>query len=126
MNTYAHIAINVVNDALKANVNPIDSWNKYADLAFGAGSASASKSCPKGTFLGLCEEGYIKGIAHGDYTRSKKNKEYAIKAVELIGDNRILAERPDELWEQIINGTKKHNGQMYVVCELYKRGLIID
>jgi len=39
------------------------------------------KGCPRGAFLELCEAGMIKGIASGKYTRSKRNKEYAIDAV---------------------------------------------
>lgn len=126
MNTYAQIAINVVNQALKANIDPVDSWDKYSNLAFGTGTAAASKSCPKTTFLGLCEEGYIKGINPGHYTRSILNKEYGLRAVDFIKEDNKLVDKPEELWQKITNGYKKHNGQMAVVCELYKHGMIVD
>lgn len=42
------------------------------------------KGCPRNAFLGLYEEGLVKGIPSGNYTRSKKNKEYAIKAVKIL------------------------------------------
>lgn len=37
-------------------------------------STSQRKGCPKGVYLGLCEEGLVKGIPKGKYTKSKKIK----------------------------------------------------
>jgi hypothetical protein len=55
------------------------------------------KGCPKGTFLGLCEEGLVKGIPKGNYTKSVKNKKYAIKAVTVLKQNKHTTFSPKEL-----------------------------
>ena len=34
----------------------------------------------RGAFLGLCEEGLVKGIPAGKYSASKDNKQYAVRA----------------------------------------------
>jgi hypothetical protein len=44
---------------------------------------SRKKDCPRGAFLGLCEEGLVKGIPAGKYTASKDNKAYAVRAAAL-------------------------------------------
>ena len=51
------------------------------------------KGCPKDAFLGLCEAGLVKGVPKGNYTRSRKNKEYAIKAVRILEGYPALAAR---------------------------------
>jgi hypothetical protein len=46
--------------------------------------SAQKKGCPRGAFLGLCEEGLVKGIPAGNYTTSKDNKAYAVRAAELL------------------------------------------
>ena len=41
--------------------DPKDAWDKSTEEIFGRGTASQSKGCPRGAFLGLCEQGLIKG-----------------------------------------------------------------
>ena len=64
--------------------DPKEAWEKSTIEIFGKGSASQQKGCPRGAFLGLCEEGMVKGVPAGDYCTSQKNKTYAIKAVNLL------------------------------------------
>jgi hypothetical protein len=66
-------------------------------VAWGRALASETKSnrekpCPKGAFLGLCEEGLIVGVRRGSYTRSVKNKRYAVNAVKALRDDPGLAD----------------------------------
>jgi len=105
-------------------------WDKVVEKK---GSSTAQKGCPKDAFLGLCEEGMVKGIPPGSYTASEKNKQYAIKAVDLL--RRIESEKgipakqvvnqisKGKFWEKIAPD-KKENGQLDVVFTLVKENLI--
>lgn len=83
------------------------------------------KGCPRGAFLGLCEEGLIKGIPCGSYTKSKKNKQYAIDAVEILKENLGKDLGKKELWYKITGNKKSYNSQMDIVLELFNRGYIL-
>lgn len=85
MNKYAKTAIECVEN-FKDSTCIKEIWLKYAQKNFESKS-SQKKGCPKNTFLGLCEEGLVKGISKGKYTKSVKNKEYALKAIELLKQN---------------------------------------
>ena len=77
--------------------------------------SSREKGCRRDTFLGLCQEGRVKDIPAGAYTRSVLNRGYAVKAVEILATGSTL--QPIELWASINLG-KTHNGQMDVVLTL--------
>ena len=126
MNKYAQIAINVVKRInLDNSINPKEAWEIEANNLFGEGKASAKKGCPKNAFLGLCEEGLIKGIPKGEYiTRSDNlNKEYVLEAYKYLKNNNSNI-TPLELWRKIGMDKKSHNSQMNILCELFKLGLI--
>ena len=101
----------------------IEIWSNSAKEIFETKS-SQEIGCPKGTFLGLCEEGLVKGIPKGSYTRSVKNKKYALKAVEILKQNRQTTFSSNELWEKLDLGEKRHNSQMDVVIALWENELI--
>lgn len=124
INKYAQIAVNTTKYIIKNGGNPVEIWTKQAKLIFKPESSSIKKVCPKNTFLGLCEEGLIKGIPAGKYTKSIKNKGYALKAIEILKNNKSLINKPNEIWIMINGKEKKSNSQMEVVCELYKHGLL--
>lgn len=106
--------------------SPKDAWLRAADQIFGAGTSSAQKGCPRNAFLGLCEEGLVKGVAGGQYTRSKKNKAYALEAVAILRQNPELAANPNVLWDVVMgNEEKRHNSQMHVVVGLWNEGLLV-
>lgn len=125
MNKYAQVAINTVNFTNKNGGNPMLIWLKEADYIFGEHKSSAMKGCPRAAFLGLCEAGLVKGIPCGNYTKSKKNKEYAIEAVEILKENSADNLTSKELWSRITHNEKTHNSQMDIVYELFKRGYIV-
>ena len=98
--------------------DPVKAWDIATIQVFPNSISSRSKSCPKNSFLGLCEDGYIVNVMEGNYTRSEKNKDYAIKAISLLSDNPRLTEK--ELWKLVIDEPdKKHNYQMDVVKTLW-------
>ena len=106
--------------------NAKEAWELASTEIFGKGTPSQLKGCPKNTFLGLCEEGLIKGIQPGYYTKSQKNKAYALEAVELLKSNPLLASDAIKLWQLVMNGAdKNYNYQMDVVTMLWNNGYII-
>lgn len=127
MNKYGQAAIRAVELlSTKELASPKDAWEVSTIEIFGDTSESQSKVCPKNTFLGLCESGKVKGVIAGKYTKSKKNKEYAIKAVELLKNNMVYPNNSYTLWKEIMNGENKlHNSQMDVVLALWEHGFII-
>ncbi|UAM99590.1 hypothetical protein K8354_07245 [Polaribacter litorisediminis] len=95
----------------------IEIWSRSAKEVFYTKS-SQEKGCPKGTFLGLCEEGLVKGIPRGKYTRSEKNKNYALKAVSILKNNPNRVYSPKELWDKLELGNKRSNSTIDVVIKL--------
>lgn len=114
-NQYGKVAIIVA----KENGNPKDNWKAEVKNAFPNSKSSQKKSCPKSAFLGLCEDGYVKGVPKGNYTKSIKNKEYAINAIKIIKNNPNKTFTPKKLWEKLNLGDKRHNSQMDVVLALW-------
>ena len=126
MGKYGQTA-SIATDLLITNkmYDPIEAWKIAASQVFPDSLSSQVKSCPRSTFLGLCEDGYITNVAEGNYTRSQKNKEYAIKALSLIADNPELLSDKDKLWIKVIDGEKKkQNSQMDIVITLWNDGVI--
>jgi hypothetical protein len=127
MNKFAQAAVAAVRlYADSRDLSPRAAWDQATTTLFGPGTASQEKGCPRDAFLGLCEEGLVKGIPGGKYCRSLMNKEYALLAVRLIRDNPTLSQQPAALWQLVLHGTQKaHNGQMDVVVALWHSGLIV-
>ena len=121
MNKYGCVAIDAVSACTgTSGMNPVEAWDTAAIKHFGIGPAS-QKSCPKSAFLGLCSEGYVKGIPSGEYTSSQKNKKYAIDAVKLLRLEPNLTSDLAVLWKRVLNGQhKQHNSQMDVVWALWQ------
>jgi hypothetical protein len=122
MNKYGQIALKAVQN-YKQSVTITKIYARAAKEIFETKN-SQEKSCPKGTFLGLCEEGLVQGIPKENYTKSAKNKEYALQAVEILkwADNKTFT--PKELWCKLNLGDKRSNSQMDVVLALWNEGLI--
>ncbi len=126
MNKYGQAAVQAVefihNQSYK---QPRDAWDAATSQIFGQGSSSQEKSCPKNAFLGLCEDGLVKGIAPGNYTRSKKNKKYATNAIRVLQKQPSLVDEPNSLWKIVTDGDSiLHNQQMNVVIALWRNGFI--
>jgi hypothetical protein len=103
---------------------PAYAWEKATTEIFESGTSSQKKGCPRDAFLGLCEDGLVKGIPGGCYTRSKKNKAYAVRAVRVLKETPKSTYDPSELWSEVIGSRKTHNGQMNVVLSLWGAGLL--
>lgn len=126
INTYNKYGLTALKSAknYKESYSLEEIWTRAAKEVFETKS-SQDKGCPKGTFLGLCEEGLVKGIPKGNYTKSEKNKSYALKAVGILKSNPNNTFTPKELWDKLALGDKRSNSQMDVVLALWENGLII-
>lgn len=94
---------------------------------FGWGTSSQVEGCPCGAFLGLCEEGLVKDVPRGVYTRSRKNKRYTVDAVAILRRSPWLVADPRALWSAVTRGERKtHNSQIGVAAALWNSGLLVD
>jgi hypothetical protein len=107
--------------------DPPEAWHSAAQ-ALGCSQSMAVKSCPRSAYLGLCEEGLVKGVplARGRWTKSVHNKRYAVSAVHCLRkDPSWLCKPPTCLWRVVSQSTtKRYNEQIDVVFALWKAGLI--
>ena len=123
---YGRIAIDAVK-VIQENpiIHPLDAWYIASEMYFQPGSWGWKKSCPKDTFLGICEEGYLKGVSPGKYTNSKANKTYGIKALILLKANPSLINSKNKLWSKVVGKNYiTHNNQLDVVIALLEEKLI--
>lgn len=117
--TAACIATDLLNEGSASD--PRKAWEEAISRVTKSQS-SQKKSCPKSTFLGLCEEGFVRGVSPGDYTSSPENKRHAIQALMALRANPSLANRRGALWETVTEGSGKiENGQLDVVVTLWRR-----
>ena len=85
MYKYGTIAVCAAKKVREGNgLCPISAWKTSAEDIFPEQEASREKSCPRTAFLGLAQEGLIRGIQPGSYTTSTLNKKYAVEAVKLL------------------------------------------
>ncbi len=126
MNKYGNAAVRAVKFYTNGQATtPQDAWEMATIAIFRDGTASQTKGCPKGAFLGLCEVGLVKGIPGGIYTNSTKNKSYAVRAISILKHDPSYGSNIEQLWLAAIGGVeKKHNSQMNVVLALWNNGLI--
>ncbi|MDR2069528.1 MAG: hypothetical protein LBP71_06630 [Spirochaetaceae bacterium] len=103
--------------------DPAAAWQR-AIKDFTESPSSQKKGCPKSAFLGLCEEGLVSGIPPGEYTKSVKNKTYALRALEALRKNPALALSSSALWNSIEKDAGSDQGEMDVVIALWNAGLI--
>ncbi len=111
--------------------DPRKAWETAARKIMSNSPASQKKGCPRVAFLGLCEEGLVKGVPRGNYTGStkkKKNKDYAVRMANYLITHPGIANTPDPqtLWQIALAGEANppasENGQTDVVLSLWKAG----
>jgi len=123
---YGLVALNAVNKLNNIKkMDPCNAWDEAAEFVFPTQLSSRKKGCPRSTFLGLCEEGKVKGVQPGNYTSSKANKSYANDAAGLLQNSPELTTK--ELWCRVISDVepKAHNSQMNVVIALFHEGHLL-
>lgn len=124
-NRYGEAALMAAREAGSGDARPIAKWEYAMNELYRTSPTSRKKSRPRGAFLGLCEEGLVKGIPAGNYGASKDDKTYAVGAVALLAEG-TRSWSTNALWEAVTSDPeKKHNSQMDVVMALWKNGLIV-
>lgn len=103
---------------------PCNAWAQATKKIFPSSMDSQKKGCPKGAFLGLCNEGLIVGVSSGEYAKPTKNGKYAIDAIGVLRKNRFLTSQPNLLWKKVAGNTKSENQQMDVVVGLWEADCI--
>jgi hypothetical protein len=123
-NRYGEAALIATRQESSADVNPIVRWENAMKTLYPTSSAARKKSCPRGAFLGLCEAGLVKGIPAGQYTASKDNKDYAVRAAALLtaGTQRWST---GALWKAVAKPAMTHKNQMDIVLALWNNDLIV-
>lgn len=125
MDKYGRSVVKAVELIRLHNLSPREAWEKATLEVFGGECTGQKKGCPRNAFLGLCEAGLIEGVEKSKYTNSQKNKEYALKAVDLLRRGEEGIESPNMLWKRVIGvDNKSHNSQMNVVIALWEHKLI--
>jgi hypothetical protein len=123
-NKYGEAALIAARDS-STSTSPVARWEVAMEKLYPTSPTSRKKGCPRGAFLGLCEEGLVKGIPAGKYTASKENKAYAVQAATLLTEGGRKWSI-GELWQEVSNDPEKaHNSQMDVVLALWNNGLIV-
>ena len=122
---YGQCAVHAVGIARQHAETPKTGWSKATGHVFSNGKAARDKGCPKGAFLGLCEDGIVRGIPRGQYTSSRLNKRYALDAVEVLIRTPQLSADKDSLWNAVPDHPLHENGQMDVVIALWLNGMIV-
>lgn len=62
MNSYGQSAVHAVRAYAALSESPQDAWNRATSDIFGVNTSSQRKGCPRNAFLGLCEEGLVRGF----------------------------------------------------------------
>lgn len=123
VNDYAKVALKAYCLIVNDNEKPRDAWNISLKAVFPDSKSSQDKSCPRSAFLGLCQEGLLVDIPSGNYTRSVKNKGYAIEALKVLQQKPKIKDS-SILWTLVNNNKITHNSQMNVVLILVDNDLI--
>jgi hypothetical protein len=124
-NRYGEAALIATRQAASLKVTPAARWESAMATLYPTSPSARRKGCPRGAFLGLCEERLVKGIPAGHYTSSIDNKDYAVRAAALLTEGKQYWSTT-ALWRAVTNDlAKTHNSQMDVVLALWKNDLIV-
>jgi hypothetical protein len=108
-----------------SGLSPVARWENALEKLYPTSPVARLKNSPRAAFLGLCEEGLVKGITTGDYGASKDNKDYAVHAVALLTEGTQRWSR-SALWQAVTkDGGKQESGQIDVVLALWNNDLIV-
>lgn len=106
----------------KTNCDPVEIWEQTI--------GTDDKSCPRCAFLGLCEDGWVKGVPRGNYVHprngEKRSKNHAVRAVlKIIEDPSLANDNPGKFWKKL-EGTPPSNNQISdVVLALWRKNMIM-
>jgi len=124
-NRYGEAALIAARQESFAGNTPQARWEGAVKRLYPTSPAAQKKGSPRGAFLGLCEEGLVKGIPPGSYSATRENKNLALQAVALLREG-TQSWSISTLWRAVAGDAgKEHNSQMDIVMALWKNGLIV-
>jgi hypothetical protein len=124
-NRYGEAAILAARQGASGGINPEAQWESAMEKLYPTSPTARRKGGPRGAFLGLCEEGLVKGIPAGHYSATRDHKNYAVRAVALLTDA-TQSLSVSALWRAVTQDPEKpHGGQMDIVMALWKNDLIV-
>jgi hypothetical protein len=124
-NRYGEAALMAARQGASAGTAPLACWESAMEKLYPTSPVARKVGGPRGAFLGLCEEGLVKGISAGQYAAPRESKDYAVRAVALLAEGG-RSWSTSALWEAVSNAPgKKHNSSMDVVMALWKNDLIL-
>src|SRR5262249_3329650 len=128
MSGYGELAVDVARRCAAEPTRSLAStWHEMAERAFPTKPSKWTKGCPKSSFLGLCEDGFVDQIPTGSYTSSIKNKGYAITAAIELCERKGVPDDWAEWWRIATHGSGiSQNHQLEVVSALWRKGLLVD
>src|ERR1700730_3665439 len=124
-NRYGDAALMAARQGSSNDTSPVARWESAMATLYPTSPAARKKGSPRGAFLGLCEEGLVKGVPAGHYAASADNKAYAVRAVALLIDGK-QSWSTSALCRAIEDDPERtRNGQMDIVLALWKNDLIV-
>jgi hypothetical protein len=124
-NRYGEAAIMAARQAASGGNTPEAQWESAMEKLYPTSPTARRTGGPRGAFLGLCEEGLVKGIPAGHYSATRDNKNYAVRAVALLTEAK-QGLSVSTLWQGVTDDPEKpHGGQMDIVMALWKNDLIV-
>ena len=124
-NRYGEAALMTARQRSTNDASPVARWESAMTMLYLTSPAERKKGSPSGAFLGLCEEGLVKGVPVGHYAASADNKAYAVRAVALLTEEK-QSWCTTTLWRAVEDDPgRTHNGQMDIVLALWKNDLIV-
>jgi len=87
-NRYGEAAIMAARTGSAPGAKPDVCWENAMERLYPTSPTARKKGSPRGAFLGLCEEGLVKGVLPGRYAASKINKAFAVSAAGLLAKER--------------------------------------
>jgi hypothetical protein len=102
---YGEAAVKAVNLLVRKKVAiPAEAW-RQAVSGKGIRRPGQKSASARGAFLGLCEEGYVRGVPSGDYSGAARHKAYAVKAAQFLTNGH----QPDKgaLWASVVNRLRR-------------------
>jgi hypothetical protein len=103
-NRYGEAALMATQQVPSGVIDPVARWETAMEKLYPTSAAARKKGCPRGAFLGLCEEGLVKGIPAGHYKASRDDKAYAVRAVALLTEGtqrQLIAPRSPVIRESL-------------------------
>ncbi len=123
-NKFGEAALLAARLEVPATVTAEQRWDTAVRQVYPEKPYLQKKTAPRAAFLGLCEQGLVKGIPAAATAASDRNRSAAVAAVALLqaGTHRTVP----ALWSAVSDSEETpHNAQMDVVLALWKNGLIV-